>query len=355
MGDRLSNLFTDATAPARLYGPPIGSATFKQQPDDFLVTERLSFMPSSEGEHCLVWAEKRDRNTSDVATDFAKALGIRKRLVSHCGLKDKSAVTRQWFSIHLPGKPSPTTAELAVPGVRVLQITRHTRKLHRGGHAGNQFSIRLRECEGSPEAVAKRWSQIARLGVPNYFGPQRFGRDGGNLPQAQRMFAGEAHVRDRALRGILISAARSCIFNACLADRIAKQTWDQPQHGDVFGFYNNRSIIQPHQFRGDEQERFRLGKLEITAPLWGAGELLSTHETRLREQTVAALFPVLAAGLAGLNLRQERRVIRLTPLNPELHWESTDILNIKFELPKGTYATTVLRELFDLRETRQSC
>ena len=334
--------------PPRLLGPSLGAARFKSQLDDFQVEEILGFEPTGEGEHCLVWVEKTDRNTNDVAMDLAKTLGIRKRLVEHCGLKDKNAVTRQWFSLHLPGLESPNAESLVGDGFRVLNITRNLRKLRRGCHHGNRFTIRLRDCEFGKEAAAVRWQAIIDRGVPNYFGPQRFGRDGGNIEQARRLMAGEIEVRDRELRGILISAARSFIFNDCVAKRIEHGTWDVPMEGEVFGFADNRSLVLPDNLRGDEFERVRQGTLELTAPLWGLGELQSRGEVKSFEESVALSSTEFTEGLSRYNLRQERRVIRLKPESSELAWETDSTLLLSFELPSGTYATTLLRELADL-------
>ncbi len=338
-----------ATNPPRLHGPSLGCANFKSQPEDFQVEEILGFEPSGEGEHCLVWIEKRDRNTSDVATDLARKLGVRKRLISHCGLKDKNAITRQWFSLHIPGRESPTAEELESEGVCVLRITRNLRKLHRGSHDGNRFIIRLRECAVSKESVVERWQGIIKRGVPNYFGPQRFGRDGGNVGQAIRFMTGELAVRDRPLRGLLISAARSLIFNACVAERVQNGSWGSPLVGEIFGFADNRSIVVPGKLHGDEAGRVANGSLELTSPLWGEGDLLTEGAVREMEIAVFERYAEIIKGLAQFNLRQERRVIRLKPINPELSWENESTPILKFDLPKGTYATTVLRELVDVQ------
>lgn len=359
----------DPTAPPRLLGDPVGSARFKSRPEDFEVEEILGFEPTGEGEHALLWVEKVDRNSNDVAAQFAKRLGLRRRLVNHCGLKDKFAVTRQWFSLHLPGLPTPPAESLEGDNVKVLASTRNLRKLRRGCHQGNRFAIRLRDCDLSPEAAVARWGEIERRGVPNYFGPQRFGRDGGNIELAKRFFAGEfgfddwspPHRReidrgeqmpslhiDRLLRGILISAARSLLFNACVAQRVEAGIWDEPIEGEVFGFSHQRSLVIPSNRRGDEIERFRQGMLELTAPLWGEGELLSFGTLRDQEIAVAGSYPEIIAGLSRFNLRQERRVIRLRPLNSSLDWEGPRTLVLRFELPKGAYATTLLREFVRL-------
>lgn len=337
----------DPLNPPRLFGSALGAARFKSRLEDFQVEEVLGFEPSGEGEHCLVWIEKIDRNSNDVATDIARSLGIRKRLVNHCGLKDRAAITRQWFSIHLPGIVSPSPQQIEGDGYRVLAMTRHQRKLKRGGHRANRFLIRLRDCQFGAADAAARWQAIADRGVPNYFGPQRFGHDGGNVEMATRMLSGKIEVRDRLLRGILISAARSCIYNACVAQRVADATWDVPLDGDVFGFADNHSLVLPTNMRGDEASRVQAGDLEITAPLWGNGELQSVSRVREMEQRIAKHFHELSAGLEQLNLRQERRVIRLYPSQWSLQWESDSELVLRFELPTGTYATTLLREFVD--------
>jgi len=307
----------------------------------------LGFEPSGEGEHCLAWIEKIDRNSNDVATEIAQNLGIRKRLVNHCGLKDRAAITRQWFSIHLPGIASPSPEQISGNGFRVLAMTRHQRKLKRGGHRANRFVIRLRDCQFDVADVVSRWHEIESHGVPNYFGPQRFGHNGDNLELATRMFCGQAEVRDRLLRGILISAARSCIFNACVAQRVTDQTWNVPLDGDVFGFADNHSLVLPGNLRGDETQRVAAGDLEITAPLWGNGELHSVSDVREIEQRIANHYNEFAKGLEQLNLRQERRVMRLCPSKSHLEWESDSDLVLRFELPTGTYATTLLREMVE--------
>ncbi len=331
--------------PPRWFGPPIGTARFKAEPQDFIVEEVLGFVPSGEGEHCLLWVEKTDHNSNDVAAHFARALGIRKRLVSHCGLKDKAAITRQWFSLHLPGQPSPIANDVQRDGIRILQVTRNTRKLHRGSHDGNRFTIRLRDCDFCSDVAAQRWQSITAAGVPNYFGSQRFGDDGRNVEQAMQWINGEIEVRDRLVQGILISAVRSFLFNAILAERVLDGTWNAPLSGEVFGFAANRSLVLPDNLHGDEDERVRQGKLELTAALWGEGELASGDRVRTIEVEVASRYPELVAGLAKFKLKHERRVTRLRPTNASSEWESATQLVLRFELPKGTYATSVLREL----------
>ena len=331
--------------PPRLHGSPLGSAQFKSHPDDFQVDEVLGWTPSGEGEHCFLWIQKRGCNSNDVAAQIAKRLEIRKRLISHCGLKDKNAITRQWFSIHLPGIPSPTAEKLQSENFQALKITRNSRKLRRGVHRGNRFAIRLTDCQFTPADLESRWSQIVSRGVPNYFGPQRFGHGGGNIEQALKMASGESKVHDRLLRGILISSLRSFLFNACVGERILAGNWDQPLPGEVYGFADNRSLIFPHNQNGDEPERFRNGQLELSAPLWGLGDLPSENAVAELESSVVGREPEIRDAVEQFGLQQQRRVIRIKPSHPELQWETPTTLCLRFELPKGAYATAIIREL----------
>jgi tRNA pseudouridine13 synthase len=334
-----------------LHGGPLGSARFKVQPEDFVVEELLGFEPSGEGEHCLVWAEKRNLDSNAAAARLADAVGIRRRLVSHCGLKDRHAVTRQWFSLHMPGQASPEAAALESEGLRVLRITRNTRKLRRGIHLGNRFTIRLREPDFDAARASRRWEAIKGKGVPNFFGTQRFGNEGQNVAKAQAMFRGEFTPGDRLLRGILLSAARSHLFNVVVAARMAGGTWDKPLAGEVFGFADNGTILLPENQRGDEVARFEKDIVELTAPLWGSGELQSVDEVRRLEQELLAGYSDITAGLEAFGLRQERRVMRLRPLDSTFEVMENGDLQFCFDLPKGTYATTVLRELAELDES----
>jgi tRNA pseudouridine13 synthase len=270
-------------------------------------------------------------------------------------LKDRHAVTRQWFSLHMPGQASPEAAALDSEGLRVLLITRNARKLRRGIHRGNRFTIRLREPDFDAVLAAQRWQAISDQGAPNFFGSQRFGNEGRNVEKAQAMFRGEYTPGDRLLRGLLLSAARSHLFNAVVAGRMAGGTWDKPLAGEVFGFADNGTILLPENQRGDEVVRFEKGIVELTAPLWGSGELQSVGEVRELEQNLLAGFTDLSAGLEAFGLRQERRVMRLRPLDSTFEVVENGDLQLRFDLPKGTYATTLLRELAELDETSGEC
>ena len=334
----------DPTKLPYLHGGGLGRAGFKREVEDFVVEEVLGFEPSGEGEHCLLWVEKRELDSNVVTTLLADALGIRRRLVSHCGLKDRQAVTRQWYSVHLPGVESPEAEVLESEGLRILRVTRNGRKLRRGTHVGNRFAIRLREPDFDLSAARERWELLEKRGVPNVFGPQRFGYGGRNVEKALAMFRGDFVTRDRMLRGLLLSAARSCLFNAVVAERMERGNWDVPMEGEVFGIAENRSLILPEKIRGDEAARFVAGVVELTAPLWGEGDLVSVGEVAEMEREVAERFPELVAGIEAAGMKQERRVLRVRPREGEMEVLEGGDLVVRFVLPKGTYATGVLRE-----------
>ncbi|MDX1606890.1 MAG: tRNA pseudouridine(13) synthase TruD, partial [Candidatus Competibacterales bacterium] len=179
-----------AALPRALGDPPV-RGRYRVEPEDFQVHEQLGFAPSGAGEHVLLRVVKRDLDTERVARALARHAGVRASAVGYAGLKDRRAVAEQWFSVQLPGREAPDWDGLELPGVEVLEQHRHDRKLRRGALAGNRFRLVLRSLEGDPGELQQRWQRILSRGVPNYFGPQRFGRDGANLDRALALFARE--------------------------------------------------------------------------------------------------------------------------------------------------------------------
>src|SRR5476651_2514717 len=152
-----------------LYGEPLSTGKLKANPEDFIVEEDLGFEPDGEGEHLLVRIRKNGCNTQFVAEQLARFAGIPARSVSYAGLKDRHAVTEQWFCLHLPGKETPEFSLFQLAGCEIIQITRHRRKLRIGTLKGNAFMLVLRDISDR-DAVEQRLALIARAGVPNYFG-----------------------------------------------------------------------------------------------------------------------------------------------------------------------------------------
>lgn len=326
------------------HGQPPLSGQFRAAPEDFQVREMINFPLDGAGEHAWLWVRKCGANTDWVAKRLAERAGVAAGAVSYAGLKDRHAVTEQWFSVHLPGKADPDWTAIH-PDFAVLEAVRHSRKLRRGALSGNHFRITIRDLDGDPEALATRWQTITALGVPNYFGEQRFGREAGNLQRAEAMLSGAERVRDRHQRGLYLSAARSALFNAVLAQRVAGGHWNQLMPGEVLMLAGSHSIFSAAE--GDETLRQRVAGFDLhpTGPLWGAGELLSSGAVRELEETVAAEWPIFRDGLPTAGLKQERRALRLVVEDAALAFPEPGVARVEFRLSAGAYATTVLREL----------
>jgi len=301
------------------------SATLKRLNEDFIVTELPLQLPSGEGEHVWVDIEKNGANTAYVAQQLAEAAGVQDRDVGYAGLKDRYAITRQWFSIYLPsGKTgeTPDLTQLAHPEFKVLSQSRHVKKLRAGDLQGNRFRIVLRDVTGNRDAIKANLKAVAAQGVPNYFGAQRFGFEGGNVEQGRAMLAREIRVRNPKKKGIYLSAVRSFVFNEVLALRIQQGLWGQTLPGDVL----------------DEAGR-------PTGPLWGRGRVATTDEAQALENGVAARHAILCDGMEHAGLDQARRALVASPADMSWEWPQADQLVLTFTLPAGNYATSVLSEI----------
>ncbi|HET7923429.1 MAG TPA: tRNA pseudouridine(13) synthase TruD [Rhodanobacteraceae bacterium] len=333
---------TVAMLPFAHGGPPI-TGRLRVEPGDFRVDEELGFEPAGAGEHAFLFVEKIDANTEWVSKRLAEKAGVAPMSVGYAGLKDRHAITRQSFSVHLPGKADPDWSALAIPGVRVLAASRHDRKLKRGAHRGNRFRIRARDVEGDRGAIEQRLALIRERGVPNYFGEQRFGRDAANVTQAREYFAGKRMRKNEI--GFAISAARSLLFNAVLARRVADGSWDSALDGEVWMLAGTHSIFGPEPWTVDLARRLAAFDIDPTGPLIGAGELRTTGAVRALEEAAIAPHRDLAEGLARAGLVQQRRALRLRVEGLAHEWEGDDALVLEFRLPAGSFATVVLREL----------
>lgn len=332
---RQSLLMTDApytTLPPwpNAYPASGASATLKRLNEDFVVTELPLQLPCGEGEHIWLDVEKNGANTAFVAQQLAEAAGVQERDVGYAGLKDRYAITRQWFSIYLPKGETPDLTLLQHPEFKVLSQSRHVKKLRPGDLQGNRFRIVLRDVAGGPEvlsAIEANLKVIASQGVPNYFGAQRFGLEGGNVEQGRAMLAREIRVRNPKKKGIYLSAVRSFVFNEVLALRIRQGLWGKTLPGDVM----------------DEAGR-------PTGPLWGRGRVITTDQAKALEDGVAERHATLCDGMEHAGLDQERRALVACPGDLSWEWPQADQLVLTFSLPAGNYATSVLNEILRTTE-----
>jgi tRNA pseudouridine13 synthase len=327
------------------HGPPPTGGRIRVEPEDFFVDEVLGFEPDGAGSHVVLRVEKRGANTGWVAAQLARAGGVHVRDVGFSGHKDRRALTRQAFSIPWPAAtPLDACLALAGEGYRVLSADRHGRKLRPGSHRANRFVLVLRDLDGAVAAIDERLRLIGEQGVPNYFGPQRFGRDGGNLARVRAWAEGGPAPRDRAQRGFALSAARSELFNLVLDERVRRGDWSRLLRGEAVMLDGRRSFFPAPLIDAVLEERAGRMDVHASGPLWGRGESPATDVAREVEDSVGIREPALIALLAAQGLDHERRSLRL-PVRALSWTHEARALRVEFELPRGTFATAVLHEL----------
>ena len=330
----------------RGYGPPPGRATLSADPDDFHVTEIEKFLPEGEGAHVWLRIRKRGVNTEDVAAALARVAGVSRAAVGFAGMKDRLATAIQWFSVDLAGRAEPRWASVESAEIEVLETACHRRKLRRGALLGNRFEIVLREVTGVGAALDERLGAVRAGGVPNYFGPQRFGRAGATLRLARSLLIEGRRIRDRHRRGLALSAARAHVFNRVLSSRVASRAWNVPVAGDVMALDGRRSVFVLDRVDDEAAGRTARGEIHPTGPLWGRGARMVSGAAREIEDRVVAETAALCRGLERERLGQDRRPLRLAVRELDFRPGSGRRGSLAFSLPPGAYATTVLGELF---------
>lgn len=347
--DRKAAWSRAALSPPRAHGTPLAAAQLRTHPEDFRVEEQLSFEPSDAGPHWLLRVEKRAANTRWVALAIARLAQVQAHDVGYAGLKDRHAVTVQWFSVPVLDTSADFWREIATQEFRVLEVRGNSRKLKRGALTGNRFRIRLRNVTWSRDELELKVAALRAHGVPNYFGPQRFGRNGQNLDRAATWIDRQQAPRGRTERGFALSAARSLLFNASLGARVETGDWAQLLPGDVAGLDGSGSHFAVAEVDGTLLQRVGAFDIHPTGPLWGTGELPSQGAVREHELTVASEFPEVAQLLESEGLTQERRALRCAVRDLEVEFEATAAtVTVAFMLGRGQFATAVLREICEL-------
>ena len=332
----------DMTGFARAYAAPL-RGVFRVQPEDFMVDEQMEIALSGSGEHLWLQVRKTGANTDWVAGQIARCAGVPASEVGYAGLKDRHAVTTQWFSVQLPGKADPDFSGLP-PEVEILQQQRHDKKLRRGALSSNRFVLTLRQCQGDFTEAERICQQISQQGIPNYYGEQRFGHGMGNLTKVSRWFQGQFTPKQRNQRSLYLSAARSWIFNHILSGRVHTGTWNQRVPGDVFMFEGGSAWFVDDA-SPELQNRLDVLDLHPTGALWGRGELPTQSAAHELEAAQAALFPVFCSGLEKQGLKQERRALRIKVGSVDFQVLDETSLKLAFALPPGAYATTLLEQI----------
>jgi tRNA pseudouridine13 synthase len=333
-----------ALQPPRAHGAPLPPAEFKATPEDFHVDEQLSFEPSGTGPHWLLRVEKRTANTRWVAAQIARLAGVQASDVGYAGLKDRHAVAVQWFSVPNRAMSADSWTEVRTAEFKVLEAHANLRKLRRGALSGNRFRIRLRNVTWTREQLDSKLDALRAHGAPNYFGPQRFGRDGYNLDRVAAWVQSGVAPRGRAERGFALSAARSLVFNALLARRVEAGDWSQLSPGDVASLDGSGSHFSVASVDDELRRRLSVFDVHPSGPLWGRGCPASLGQALQHELEVSRELAAVADLLAAEGLTQERRALRCA-IRELTALRDASTLTLSFSLGRGQFATAVLREI----------
>jgi tRNA pseudouridine13 synthase len=315
--------------------------------EDFRVEEQLSFVPSGAGPHWLLRVEKTSANTRWVASELARLAQVPAADVGFAGLKDRHAVTVQWFSVPVRKVGADYWSAVRGPDFKVLEVFGNARKLQRGALTGNRFRIRLRNAAWSREQLELKLSAVRTHGVPNYFGPQRFGREAFNLDRVQTWVQSGLAPRGRSERGFALSAARALIFNAVLARRVEAGDWWQLAAGDLASLDGSGSHFRVPDVDEELERRLALFDIHPSGPLWGGGEPQTEGRARRYELEAAEELKEVAVLLADAGLAQERRALRCAVRELVVEAEAGTV-TLSFALGRGQFATAVLREICDI-------
>jgi tRNA pseudouridine13 synthase len=333
------------------WGGPVGRARIRVFADDFRVVEMPRVTPSGQGEHCWLYVRKRDSNTPWVARELARHARVAPSAVSYAGLKDRRAVTEQWFSVHLPGRPDPDWQSAGGDAFQVLEAVRHARKLRTGTLRGNRFRLRLREVHALADAVEQRMQRMRTSGFPNYFGAQRFGRGAGNLAMAAQLLFGPGVRIPRQQRSLSLSAVRAALFNRVLATRVSDGSWAGVLPGEALQL-EGRSALFVAETADVELERVRAGEVHPTGPLCGAGDTPVCGGAAQYERRVLRPCAHWIDALERFGVDAGRRALRVMPQDLACRAGPGGDLVVEFSLPAGAYATSLLRELLHVEEPR---
>jgi tRNA pseudouridine13 synthase len=324
------------------------SGTIRQHYSDFEVSETLTFEPCGEGEHLFLYIEKQLCNSQWVADELQKYFKLRSQDIGYAGKKDKASIARQWFSCHLPGKDNAISEELinrlSNDSYKVLRVLRHNKKLRKGVVKNNHFRIKVSDLSG--EINHEIVSQIQKVGFPNYFGYQRFGHGGNNLTQALKLFKNEIRVRSRNKKGLYLSAARSYLFNLMVAKRLALHCWDQAVLGDCLSLSGTHSYFICDNVNSEINRRLKSGDVQISGVLVGKQKSQAMQRALEIESLVLEDYKIWTEGLEAAGLSTSRRAMRVIPESFNIQQVDKRTSMLEFSLPSGSFATSLLRELF---------
>lgn len=337
--------------------PPLATADLsgiggriKQEIDDFEVEEIPAYQPSGSGDHLYLWIEKRDMGAEYFARQVARRLGIPVSEVGTAGLKDRQAVTRQMVSV--PARAEPLLNQLDGDGIRLLNVSRHGNKLKPGHLHGNRFRILVREVVAEAgDRLPPLLERLRREGLVNFYGEQRFGRDGETvllglaLLRQEPLPDGRTNTRSPFLRKLALSAAQSALFNHYLARRMMEGWMRRVLPGDVMARWPFGGLFVAED-AAREQERLEAREIVPAGPMFGrkmfrAAGVVAEREDRVLQD--AGLSPQAFHGFGKLLSGTRRHnLVYVDDLTANVEAEG---VRLSFTLPAGSYATVLLREI----------
>jgi tRNA pseudouridine13 synthase len=339
----LSNLIDFQSLPYARSEPTV-KGVIRISAEDFRVSEDLAFPLTGSGEHLYLRIRKTGQNTRWVGRQLANQLGLPVQAVGYAGLKDRHAIADQWFSAHLPGRADPDPGELNIDGVEILELKRHSGKLRIGALTGNRFRIVIRYLEGDIDALDTTLTRVRDASIPNYFGPQRFGRGGRNLTLLTQ--GPPTRKTSKAERSFGLSALRSALFNGYLAERLRDGSWGRLMPGEIGYCAATGRYHRVDSYEGPHDS------LQPTGLLWGAGENQATDRALTVESEFFAGYSEVTSVLADYDVRTMRRPLGL--LAQDLVGTlQDDALVLEFGLQRGQFATAVLREIVTFADAGQ--
>lgn len=333
------SLVFEWSALAALTETPGTGGELRAVPEDFRVEEVPAYPLSGEGEHLFLHLEKRGHTTAHVLRELCAQVGVRDRDVGVAGLKDRHAVTTQWISV--PARYEARLSHFTLEGVRVLETRRHGNKLGLGHLRGNRFVVRVRDAAGTADQAALTLALLTRHGVPNYFGPQRFGLRGLNAEEGLNVLRGESRLRDPRVRRFLTTSVQSLVFNRFLSLRLERGLFERLVVGDMAKKHDTGGVFLVEDAAA-ESPRAERGEVSATGTLFGRKVKPLTLDAGELEREALAAFGLTPEVFASR--RGDRRLTRVFPENAEVRPEE-DGYTVAFTLPKGSFATSVLREL----------
>jgi tRNA pseudouridine13 synthase len=318
----------------------------KVELDDFEVEEIPAYAPSGQGDFLFLWVEKRDMGAEYFARQLARRLGIGAEEVGLAGLKDRRAVTRQWVSV--PARALDQLSRLDGDGIKVLQVSRHTNKLRTGHLHGNRFRILVRDATGDEASLDAILHRLREHGLPNYYGPQRFGRAGETVQLGMALLRGEKPakpVRSAFVKRLALSAVQSALFNLYLGRRLQEGLARRVLAGDVMAKLPFGGLFVAQDVE-TEQRRFEARETMTAGPIFGRKTFAAAADAALREAEVLALLGLAPASFAGFGkLLQGTRRHNLIYIDDLAAQREPAGLRFTFTLPAGSYATVLLREI----------